>query len=76
MVDMAVSGFQRGHEEALGALAGHLIGPVTYEGIKRVAVVGNLAAMYVVDHREPAARSGGRSGRRQRRPQDGQAAAD
>src|SRR5215472_18057443 len=37
-----------GHEEVLDALAGHLAGVVTDEGVQQVAVVGDLVAVGVV----------------------------
>src|SRR5580693_3371820 len=39
-----------GDEEVLDALAGHLAGVVVGEGVQRVAVVGDLAAVDGVDH--------------------------
>src|ERR1700745_3243292 len=41
-----------GDEEVLDALAGHLAGGITGEGVQRVAVVGDLVAVDVVEHAE------------------------
>src|SRR5580698_3463823 len=48
-----------GHEEVLDALAGHLVGVVVSEGVQRVAVVGDLAAVGVHEQSDLAAQSGG-----------------
>src|ERR1700691_1025849 len=57
-----------GHEEVLDALTGHFVGVVVSEGVQRVAVVGDLAAVGIHEHGDLAAQSGGGGTTRRQRP--------
>jgi hypothetical protein len=48
-----------GHEEVLEALSRYLAGLIVGEGVKEVAVVGDLVAVDVIEHGELAVHSGG-----------------